>query len=53
MIISPWSLERVAATQQNKAIKSCPTYGAGFVQVPGGDACVKIGGFVQGDAVAH
>jgi hypothetical protein len=29
--------------------KSCPQYGAGFVQLPGSDACVKIGGYVDGE----
>jgi hypothetical protein len=29
-------------------MKSCPQYGAGFVQLPGSDTCVKIGGFVDG-----
>ena len=28
--------------------KSCPQYGAGFVQLPGSDTCVKIGGYVDG-----
>jgi hypothetical protein len=28
--------------------KSCPQFGAGFVQLPGSDICVKIGGFVDG-----
>lgn len=26
--------------------KSCNTFGAGFVQIPGTDSCVKVGGFV-------
>jgi Porin subfamily len=26
--------------------KSCSTYGAGFVNIPGTDACIKIGGYV-------
>jgi hypothetical protein len=26
--------------------KSCSIYGAGFVNVPGSDACIKIGGSV-------
>jgi hypothetical protein len=34
-------------------MKSCSTYGAGFVQIPGSDACVKIGGFVAVDGTAH
>jgi hypothetical protein len=25
---------------------ACATYGAGFVQMPGTDACIKIGGYV-------
>ena len=31
-------------------VKSCSAYGAGFVQLPGTDACVKIGGFVRMEA---
>jgi hypothetical protein len=27
-------------------MKSCSLYGAGFVNVPGTDACIKIGGYV-------
>jgi Porin subfamily len=26
--------------------KGCSAFGAGFVQIPGSDTCVKIGGFV-------
>ena len=26
--------------------KSCSAFGAGFVQIPGTDTCVKIGGYV-------
>ncbi|MFY9694078.1 MAG: porin [Xanthobacteraceae bacterium] len=33
--------------QQNA--KACPAFGAGFVQLPGTDACVKIGGSVTTD----
>ncbi|HUD87314.1 MAG TPA: porin [Xanthobacteraceae bacterium] len=25
---------------------ACATYGAGFVQMPGSDACIKLGGYV-------
>ncbi len=32
------------STTQTK--KSCKEFGAGFVNVPGTDACMKIGGFV-------
>jgi Porin subfamily len=34
-------------------MKSCSAYGAGFVQIPGSDACVKIGGFVTMEGTAH
>jgi hypothetical protein len=27
-------------------MKSCSLYGAGFVNVPGTDACIKVGGYV-------
>jgi hypothetical protein len=27
--------------------KSCSAYGAGFVNVPGTDTCIKIGGWVE------
>ncbi len=34
--------------------KSCSAFGAGFVQIPGTDTCVKIGGFVTMEgAVNH
>ncbi len=38
-----------AAAKPHEAIrskKSCKQFGAGFVAVPGSDACVKIGGWV-------
>jgi hypothetical protein len=41
-----------ASSQQSKAQKSCPIYGPGFVQVPGSDLCVKVGGFVRGEVTA-
>jgi hypothetical protein len=31
-----------------KRMKACPEYGAGFARMPGSDACIKIGGFVEG-----
>jgi Porin subfamily len=45
------SKPRAAATssQQSKPMKPCPAYGPGFVQVPGSDLCIKIGGSVQFD----
>jgi hypothetical protein len=33
--------------------ESCNTFGAGFVKVPGTDACVKIGGWVTMDGTAR
>jgi hypothetical protein len=36
-----------SAPQENKELKSCPAYGPGFVQLPGTNTCVKIGGSVQ------
>lgn len=32
---------------ENKEPKPCPVYGPGFVQIPGTNTCVKIGGSVQ------
>jgi hypothetical protein len=32
--------------EATRSKKSCKQFGAGFVVVPGSDACVKIGGFV-------
>jgi hypothetical protein len=36
-----------AKAHPSAAAKSCSTYGAGFVNVPGTDTCVKIGGWVS------
>jgi hypothetical protein len=33
-------------------LKTCAAYGAGFMQVPGTDACIKVGGFVEGTVSA-
>jgi hypothetical protein len=30
-----------------KHVKTCAAYGAGFMQMPGTDACIKIGGYVS------
>ena len=30
-------------------MKPCSAFGAGFVQVPGSDICIKIGGFAEGE----
>jgi hypothetical protein len=34
-----------------KSVKSCADYGEGFVNVPGTDTCVKLGGYLRSDAV--
>src|SRR5688572_11033035 len=34
------------------AARPCPAYGAGFVQVPGTETCVRIGGRLRGEAQA-
>ena len=40
-----------AATKSRAAghVKSCDAYGSGFINVPGTDACIKIGGSVTVD----
>ena len=40
-----------AATKSRAAghVKTCDAYGAGFMNVPGTDACIKIGGGVTVD----
>jgi len=41
-----WSASQPAAKSRPAArAKSCSAYGAGFVNVPGTDTCVKIGGW--------
>jgi hypothetical protein len=42
-----WSPPRTSAKAKPTArLKACPSYGPGFVQLPGTDTCVKIGGWV-------
>jgi Porin subfamily len=41
------------ASRQSKQMRPCAMYGPGFVQVPGSDLCVKIGGFVQGEVTGR
>ena len=36
----------LAKPQPALRTKACSAFGAGFVQIPGSDTCVKIGGFV-------
>jgi len=38
--------QTVAKSRPTAHQKSCSAYGAGFVNVPGTDTCVKIGGWV-------
>ncbi len=43
-----------AKPQSGMRTKFCSAFGAGFVQLPGTDTCVKIGGFVTTEgAVNH
>jgi hypothetical protein len=39
-----------AKTAPVKQMKSCSSYGDGFVNVPGTDTCVKAGGYMRIDA---
>ena len=41
-----WSPPSKAAKSQAARVKACSAFGPGFVNVPGTDACVKIGGWV-------
>jgi hypothetical protein len=49
----PLSPSGVAKPQPTLRTKSCSTFGPGFVQVPGTDACVKIGGFVTTESTVN
>ena len=42
-------LRAPAKSHAQERAKACPAFGAGFVQLPGTDACVKIGGSVTTD----
>ena len=44
---------RTAKSQPSAHGKSCDAFGAGFVAVPGSDACVKIGGWVSVDGTGR
>jgi hypothetical protein len=43
-------LSTAAKAQARAHAKACSAFGAGFVQLPGTDACIKIGGSVTTDA---
>jgi hypothetical protein len=36
----------IAQAPAREHATACATYGAGFVQMPGSDACIKLGGYV-------
>jgi hypothetical protein len=36
-----------AKSRASAKVKSCSEYGAGFVNIPGTDACIKTGGTVR------
>ncbi len=44
-----------AEPQADKKLKPCPSFGPGFVQVPGTNTCMKVRGSVQveGGAINH
>ncbi len=46
---NPKTRAPAASSQQSKPTKPCPAFGPGFVQLPGTDLCVKVGGSVQGE----
>ena len=41
-----------AKSSSTARVKSCSTYGPGFVNVPGTDACIKIGGSVDAEGMS-
>jgi len=41
------------ARPATQAAKPCPVFGPGFVQLPGSDTCVKLGGGVQVQGGVH
>jgi hypothetical protein len=48
------SRPRLAAKpRQNEHLKLCSAYGAGFVNIPGTDACIKIGASVNVDSTVN
>lgn len=48
-----WSPPSKAAKSQAARAKACSAFGPGFVNVPGTDACVKIGGWVTVEGSAR
>ncbi len=48
-----WSAPSKAAKSKAEHAKACNSFGPGFVNVPGTDACVKIGGWVTVEGSAR
>jgi hypothetical protein len=44
---APPAVQSDAKAKPAARAKSCGAYGAGFVNVPGTDTCVKVGGWVE------
>lgn len=44
---------KAAKSQQAARVKACSAFGPGFINVPGTDACVKIGGWVTVEGSAR
>jgi hypothetical protein len=49
---SPPTVHPDAKAKPAARVKSCSAYGAGFVNVPGTDTCVKVGGWVTVEGTA-
>jgi Porin subfamily len=43
----------LAKSEPARRVKSCGTFGAGFVQIAGTDMCVKIGGYVSTEGTVN
>ena len=46
---SNWSVPAPKSAPAKRA-EPCPTYGEGFVKLPGSDTCVRLGGYVRIEA---
>jgi len=51
MAVKAEAAERKAAPSTTAA-RPCPAHGAGFVQLPGTETCVRVGGRLRGEAQA-
>jgi hypothetical protein len=49
----PTRAPATTARPATQAAKPCPVFGPGFVQLPGSDTCVKLGGGVQVQGGVH